>query len=167
MSTLFNSLDKIDITKMNFTYCKMSAKSYTIDALYNENKFKIQGPLCKIEDIEYNNNDGVKCIHVVIKQLHPFFQLFDLTIKEYIETKLHLKVKTFVPGQEDHNGKCTMKIKINGSTKYYNDKKKPCSLYDLNVGDYIVCILYTRGIFIDERCINYRWTGEQILKLNL
>ncbi len=164
---LFESLDNIDITKINLECCKMKSKSYTIDAKYESQKFKIQGPLCKIEDIEYNNSDTIKCIHVTFKHLHPFFQLFDLKIKECIESNINMNIKSFVPGQQEKNGEFVMKIKVNGNTKYYNEKKKPCSMYDISVGDHIVAILFTKGIFLDENCINYRWTGEQILILKL
>ena len=71
-------------------------ESYSIDTKYESQKFKIQGPLGKIEDIEYNNNNDIKCINITFKQLHPFFQLFDLKIKEFIESNIDMNIKWIV-----------------------------------------------------------------------
>lgn len=160
---------------------KLKAKSYNIEILYDNLPFEIQTPLCTIEKIIREGNE-VKCFDISFTiqsnfTYYKFFNIFDLRLKKFIENfndkhniiQLNIE-ETFKGGQDEFETEESIKLcihlKVNQETIYFDKNKKCISVHDLKEQDKVVGLIKTKGVFMDTKGINYRWTGNQILKFN-
>lgn len=174
----------IDIHAFEVEHLSINSKeikpnSYHIQLFYKNFPFSFQGPLCKIENIEYNDKNNLKNITVSFNnkndfKTHAFLNIFDIQVKTLIDNFLHdnhLKSGTYYPGHKEIETnkyvKIIIKLKVNNETKYFDQNKKNISEYELKINDSVVFLFHTKGVFFDKKSINYRWTAFQILKLNI
>lgn len=184
ISTMDN-LVELDVSSYNIKQIKMEPlkireKSYKIEIKYFQKYFYIQSPLCTIQNIIYTSDENnISNLIVLFKidknfNYYKFFGGFDSQIFDYVNEfslKHRLISKENIQDlfhsawyQNDDKTKIIINLKVNQETKYFDKNKNIIHGLELNIGDKIIGLLTTKGIFIDEKGINYRWTGKQILK---
>ena len=142
-----------------------------VEILYNLSEFKIQLPKCVVLSMtpEQNKCDLVLSFDIDDNYEHyKFLQIFDYRIMEYLGDETVYKPghnETTIVEQGYKKNKIIIKLKTTRETKFYDKQKKKMSHYEINVGDYVIPLVITKGIFMDEKESNQRWTGKQILKL--
>jgi hypothetical protein len=66
----------------------------------------------------------------------------------------------------DDNTKYKVMLKTNQQTQFFNtDQKQILDLSKIKKGQSIVFLFITKGIFLDELAINYRWTAKEVMVL--
>jgi hypothetical protein len=65
---------------------------------------------------------------------------------------------------QDSKTKYIIQLKVDINTKYYNRQKQKVP-FTIKKNDKVIFLFYTKGIFLDEHAINFRWTAEQVLSI--
>lgn len=177
-------IDKVKLNRSLLKYqsCKLGSRnSYKINILYGHDPFYFQSAICKINSIEYDKHDHPIKYDIQLNIDHnftdyKFLNIMDLSIKKYmnefndthhlIDEKLFDK-KFYSAYKQDYDKNILkFKVKLNQDCKYYNLSKRLISCTEIKKNDLIIGLLYINGIFIDENGINYRYTADQIVKIN-
>lgn len=179
----------LNIKDYKTSYFKLCPKklnkpnSYNLTPLYCNRPFMVQSPICTIDKIIYDDDPKTspKALEISFNTHDnfiylQFFELIDKLFYEFSKTFVVSNgilpastdiTKRFHPGSyiSDDNSKYIIQIKLNQQTTYFDANKNmiPC---DISVGDKVVLLFLTKGIFLDTQAINYRWTAKQILTLN-
>jgi len=172
--SLILDVDTFKISKLSYNKSKMGlGSSIHIEILYEGAPFFIQFPSCKVVSIDSTHN---KCDIVASFDIDTYFkyyqflQIFDYQINEYLDK---LEITNYNPGHTETSiiesgfkkTSIYLKIKTTANTKYFDNEKRKIHHYEINVGDTIIPLLTTKGIFSDSTETNQRWTAKQILKM--
>lgn len=134
----------------------------------------IQFPICVIQTIQSTND---KCEIVVSFDVddnfayYKFLHIFDYQISNHLAKK-GVTTDRYTPGHTEtkiteggfRQTKIFIKLKTTNATSYYNREKAKIHHYELKVGDKVIPLVTTRGIFMDDSGANQRWTAKQILR---
>jgi len=138
---------------------------------YKNTPFYFQTPICCVKYYEYSKcNTYIEHLHLQfpINNLKPF--MFFCSIEQLIVdalTKQHLYDENdFQSSIEFHDSSMTLKIKLNKDTNVYNQNKDFLSSLEINYGDRVIGLIYTKGIYFYNYGYYYRFTALQLLKLD-
>lgn len=172
------------VSKLKFIPRRLKENSYNISLLYQNKEFILQSPLCTIKSIQRkeNNTSDIILLDVTFKlkketfNYNTFFGTLDLQIHNYIKEFINNKDIQLTSNFEDiykpaylkdEINDClyiTLHLKVTKETLYFNKNKSKIHHLELKPNDKIVFLFYTKGVFLDNNGINYRWTATEILK---
>lgn len=144
---------------------KHTAIGINHEFLYNEENFYVQTPVCEVLDINHEKN--TLKIQFTRDYNHNHFQFFcglnDLFFK-YI--RRNYKETDFI-----YSVSCGPFIVFNtkickDKTLYFNDKKEMIISKDIKEGDLVLCLLKTKGLWVDSKTSSMKWNTFQVLKIN-
>ena len=165
---------KLDITTFKpngLTFSKEKiATGQRVDISYNNQDILLQFPSSKVLFINSEKGKCEICVSFDVDdnfEYYKFLQIFNFRIQDYIGDIEYKPghVENSVVENGFKKNKIIVKLKTTQKTRYYDRQKKKMSNYEINVGDTIIPLVETKGIFMDKKEANQRWTAKQILKL--
>jgi len=173
-----------NISLLTITPPKKTNGGYNLKILYNNKNFNIQSPLCKIVDINYNSKvskNNYIILSFIIGKNFNHFQFFGVLEHQIVEemgkyfknSKYDILNETGSENLEDvvnininriKEIQMTVKVKILSDVLFFNKEKTEISGKELEIGDKVVLILKTNGIFCDSKSASLAWKTSQILK---
>lgn len=142
----------------DFVICKpMKTKiGFNYNIVYKSKDFIYQTPICKI--LETDNEKYCKIIFDYTKNFSHFEFLND------IENKV--KQNNYKSCIEYNEEEIIINVKLIPKSEYYNKIQERISKYNLKIGDKVILLLNTNGIWKDETSSTMRWNCSQLIKLN-
>ena len=175
---------KLNVKTYNITQLKIARpvkipNGFNLKTLYNSQDFQVQTPLCKITEINLDNDKPYLKIKFTISNNFQHFQFFfglNQLIIENLEkhSKTNLAIMKKVNENIEGNFSSSINkiddeeieilIRVNKETLYFNKTKDQIHNSELKVGNKVVALIFNKGIFVDNYNANLRWTATQILK---
>lgn len=165
------NLDKINVKQYNINKLKilpeMKTKiGYNSKIQYNNNNFLVQTPVCEVLENDYENNCTIK-FNIQKNFSHfQFFYSLEQSILDFLEKSKYGSREKFISSlNRTEDGEMIMKIKLNSKCLYFNKNQDQIIKYDIKIGDKIIIVLETKGIWMDNISCTMKWNSYQILKL--
>lgn len=220
------------ITNFSFEPHQIRLKSFNVRLFYDHKPFKIQSPVCTIENIVYDDKTKAPKMLLVSFLVADYFSYLmffgsiDTVILKYIQTFVSKQnimsskdattkynpgsyelnsctednendesaasdgesaasaaendeeenddesaasddesaEREIVSDEQDSKTKYIIQLKVDNNTKYFNRQKQKIP-FTIKKNDKVIFLFYTKGIFLDEHAINFRWTAEQVLSI--
>ena len=151
-----------DMNEFMFTPPKTTLIGTNHDLLYSRQSFFVQSPTCQV--LEFDPINGHIKFQFYKEDDLEAFQLFCGLNGLFFR---HLKEE--YPGIDFiHTVHCghviTIAAKIPPSVLYFDSNYETIISEDVKEGDHIICLLKTKGLWVNETTGTMKWTAFQILK---
>lgn len=172
-------MERIDVKNYNIGFLNISRSTQRPDGcnskiLYNNKDFKVQTPLCIVKEIDLKCDKPFIKVSFKISSNFNYFQFFsninELCIEKLTKTwdldEDEVRHKFLPTTEKNKDSEMIIKIKVNKSTIYFNNKKQEIHGLEIKKEDKIVCMLKTNGLISDSDSASQVWIALQCLKYN-
>lgn len=128
---------------------------YNATLKYGDEDFTFQMPICKIVEIDHE-----KYYKIQIPYRNTKHYEFMNNVEEKVINFVY-EMSPFISTLDND----ILNIKMNPKTLIFDTNKNQITKYELNVGDKIICIVDTKGIWIDDVSCTLRWNSLEIMKM--
>lgn len=161
---------------------KRRNKGYGCILNYNGNDIVLQTPLCKIESINLKEENTLSIVFKLsdnFEYFQFFCSLYELIIKNLCRYSINNKYDILSGCEGDHekirkvfkshvskinDTDMIINLKVKNNTLFFDSNKQSISGLELNVGDYVVCIIGSNQVSMDEDGSVHTWDCKQCLR---
>jgi hypothetical protein len=154
--------DKNDLSQFNIGPQKRTGIGFNHELLYTGSEFFIQTSFCEVLKIDATN----KQLKIQFTQIGNYDHY---TIFSGLNDLFFNYVRTNYPDNIfKYSVTCgpyiVLDCKLHSNVLFFDSDKKPLTSGDIRAGDRVLCILKTKGLWVDDKTSSMKWNVLQLLK---